>query len=82
MLKLVLRIVCKGKILAIKEFVLTTTFIKKNKSFKNVTQDTRSEVLTAIVMKFCIIWDIKSCSSVNVYINFGGICRLYLQGKK
>jgi hypothetical protein len=38
------------------------------------------EVPTAMVMKNFIFWDMMSCSLVKVNRNFGGTCRLYLQG--
>jgi hypothetical protein len=40
------------------------------------------EVLRAVVMEHNIFWDIKLCSSLSVNRRFGGIYRLYLQGRK
>jgi hypothetical protein len=38
------------------------------------------EVLTAVVMKSCIYWDITPCSPLKVNRRYGGIFRLHLQG--
>jgi hypothetical protein len=38
------------------------------------------EVLTAVVMKISIFWDVMSCSPLKVNRRFGGTCRLHLQG--
>jgi hypothetical protein len=38
------------------------------------------EVLTPVVMKSSIFWDIKPCSPLKVNRRFGGTYRLHLQG--
>jgi hypothetical protein len=38
------------------------------------------EVLTAVVMKSTIFWDITSCCPLSVNRRFGGTYRLHLQG--
>jgi hypothetical protein len=38
-----------------------------------------SEVLTAVVMKSTVFWDITPCSPLKVNRNFGGTYRLHLQ---
>jgi hypothetical protein len=38
------------------------------------------EVLTGVVMKSTIFWDITPCSPLKVNRRFGGTCRLHLQG--
>jgi hypothetical protein len=40
------------------------------------------EVLTAVVMKSSIFWDITPCSLLKVNRSFGGTYRLHLQGWK
>jgi hypothetical protein len=40
------------------------------------------EVLTAVVMKSSIFWDITPCSPLKVNRSFGGTCRFHLQGRK
>jgi hypothetical protein len=40
------------------------------------------EVLTAVVMKSSIFWDIKPCSPLKFNRRFGGTYRLHLQGQK
>jgi hypothetical protein len=40
------------------------------------------EVLTAVVMKSIIFWDITPCSAFKVNRRFGGTYRLHLQGRK
>jgi hypothetical protein len=40
------------------------------------------EVLTAVVMKSTICWDITSCSPLKVNRRFGGIYRFHLQGRE
>jgi uncharacterized protein YjiK len=40
------------------------------------------EVLTAVVMKSTIFWDIKPCSPLKVNRFFGGKYRLHLQGRR
>jgi hypothetical protein len=39
------------------------------------------KVLTAVVMKSSIFWDIKLCSPLIVNRCYGEICRLHLQGR-
>jgi hypothetical protein len=39
------------------------------------------EVLTAVVMKNTIFWDITSSRPLKVNRRFGGTCRLHLQGR-
>jgi hypothetical protein len=38
------------------------------------------EVLTSVVMKSFIFWDITPCSLLKVNRRFGGTCHLHLQG--
>jgi hypothetical protein len=40
------------------------------------------EVLTAVVMKNIIFWDITPCSPLIVNSRFGGTYRLHLQGRR
>jgi hypothetical protein len=40
------------------------------------------EVLTAVVIKSTIFWDIRPCSPLKVNRRFGGKYRLRLQGRK
>jgi hypothetical protein len=40
------------------------------------------EVLTAVVMKSTIFWDITPCISMKVNRRFGGTYRLHLQGRR
>jgi hypothetical protein len=40
------------------------------------------EVLTPVVMKRTIFWDITPCSLLKVSRRFGGPYRLHLQGRK
>jgi hypothetical protein len=47
-----------------------------------VTTGQGFEVLTAVVMKSTIFWDITPCSPVKVNRRFGRIYRLHLQGRK
>jgi hypothetical protein len=42
----------------------------------------RLEVLTAVVMKSNIFWDITPCSPLKVNRRFGGTYRLHLQGRR
>jgi hypothetical protein len=39
-------------------------------------------VLTALVIKSCIFWDITPCSPLKVNLRFGVTCRLHLQGQR
>jgi hypothetical protein len=39
------------------------------------------KIVTAVVMKSSIFWDITSCSPVKVNRRFGGTYRLHLQGR-
>jgi hypothetical protein len=41
-----------------------------------------SEVLTAVVMKSSIFWDVTPCSLLEVNRRFGGTCRLRLQCRR
>jgi hypothetical protein len=40
------------------------------------------EVLTAVVMKCSIFWDITLCSQLKVNRRFGEICHFHVQGQK
>jgi hypothetical protein len=40
------------------------------------------EVVTVVVMKDTIFWDITPCSPLKVNRSFGGKYRLHLQGRK
>jgi hypothetical protein len=40
------------------------------------------EVLTAVVMKSTIFWDITPCSPLSIHRRFGGTYRFHLQGRK
>jgi hypothetical protein len=40
------------------------------------------EVLTAMVVKSTMFWDIAPCSPLSVNRRFGGTHRLHLQGRK
>jgi hypothetical protein len=40
------------------------------------------EVLTAVVMKRTIFWDITPCSPLKVNQRLGRTCRLHLQGRR
>jgi hypothetical protein len=42
----------------------------------------RFEVLTAMVMKRFVFWDITPCSPLKVNRRFGGTCRIHLQGRR
>jgi hypothetical protein len=46
------------------------------------TRHVRFEVLTTVVMKSTIFWDITPCSLLSVNRRFGRTYRLYLQGRK
>jgi hypothetical protein len=41
-----------------------------------------SEVLTVVIMKSSIFWDIMTCGPLKVNWRFGGTCRLHLQGRR
>jgi hypothetical protein len=40
------------------------------------------EVLTAVIMRSSIFWDITPCSPLSVNRRFGGTYRLHLQGRR
>jgi hypothetical protein len=40
------------------------------------------EVLTAVVVKVSVFWDIIKCSLLKVNRRLGQICRLHLQGRR
>jgi hypothetical protein len=40
------------------------------------------EVLTAVVIKSSVFWDITSCNPLKFGQRFGGICRLHLQDRR
>jgi hypothetical protein len=48
----------------------------------NYTRYAGFEVLTAVVMKSSIFWDITMCSPLKVNRRFGRICRLHLEGRR
>jgi hypothetical protein len=52
---------------------------KKKRNNNNNQYCVGFEVLTAVVMKSSIFWDIMSCSPLKVTPRFGGTCRLHLQ---
>jgi hypothetical protein len=58
----------------------------KNTRVDTTFRDQRSyfgfEVLTAVVMKTTLFWDITPCSSFKFNRRFGGTYRLHLQGRR
>jgi hypothetical protein len=48
----------------------------------NNTRHSGVEVLTTMVMKSTIFWDITQCRQLNVFRRFGGTYRLHLQSRK
>jgi hypothetical protein len=40
------------------------------------------EVLTAVVMKSYVFWDVPPCSPFKINRRFGGTCRLHLEGRR
>jgi hypothetical protein len=49
--------------------------------FRNEVTYVGFEVLTAVVMKSTIFWDISPCGPLSVNRRFGGTYRLHLQGQ-
>jgi hypothetical protein len=58
--------------------IMLTSFKLQLRSVNSV----RFEILTAVVIKSSIFWDISSCSLLKVNRRFGGTCRLHLQGRR
>jgi hypothetical protein len=60
------------------------SFIKKIYSACQhlTTRFVEFEVITAVVMKSTIFWDITPCSLLKVNRRFGGTYRLYIQGRR
>jgi hypothetical protein len=52
------------------------------KSQTNISYDVGFEVLTDVVLKSTIFWNITPCNTLSVNRRFGGTCRLHLQGGK
>jgi hypothetical protein len=50
--------------------------------FETVKQNIGFEVLTTVVMKSTIFWDITPCSPLKVNRRFGGTYHLHLQGRR
>jgi hypothetical protein len=50
--------------------------------FTNILKTVGFEVLTAVVMKSTIFWDITPCSPLSVNRCFGGTCRLHVVGRQ
>jgi hypothetical protein len=44
------------------------------------TQVVGFEVITLVVMKRSVFWDITACSLLKVNCRFGGTCHLHLHG--
>jgi hypothetical protein len=68
-------------------FWISERFIRSNSYLEDLSRHTLnnyvgSEVLIAVVMKSFIFWDITLCSVLKINHRFGGICRLYLQGRR
>jgi hypothetical protein len=55
--------------------------LRKGKT-KRSNQHVGFMVLTDVVMKSFVFWDITPRSPLKVYRGFGGICRLHLQGRR
>jgi hypothetical protein len=45
-------------------------------------RDVEFEILTAVVMKSSIFWDITPCSPLKVNRHFGRTCRIYFKGRR
>jgi hypothetical protein len=68
-------------------FASLNKFFKVNKLLpnfdkKNFVKLVGFEVLTAVIMKSYIFWDMMSYSSLKVGQRFGGTCCLNLQGQR
>jgi hypothetical protein len=53
-----------------------------DQNFEQFSTRVGFEVLTAVVIKSSIFWDIAAYSPLKIYQRFGGTCRLYLQDRK
>jgi hypothetical protein len=62
--------------------VEVTYFSQLHHDIRRVSWLAGFEVLTAVVMKSIIFWDITRCSPLEVSRRFGGTCRLHLQGRR
>jgi hypothetical protein len=51
-------------------------------NFRHLGEYVGFKVLTAVVMKSTIFWDITPCSPLKIDWRFGGIYRLHLQGRR
>jgi hypothetical protein len=67
-----------GRNYIISKKVKLTLMSPKNARYK---KSVGFEVLTAVVMKSSIFWDIMPCSPLEISRRFGGIYRLHLQGR-
>jgi hypothetical protein len=65
--------------LTIFKYKCTVTFDTKIKIY---FQQVGFEVLTPVVMKSTVFWDITMCSPLKVNRRFGGTYRLHLQGRR
>jgi hypothetical protein len=57
-------------------------FVMKSVTHSNSRPVVGSEVLTAVVMKCSIFWDITPCCTLKVNRHFGRTCRLHLQCRR
>jgi hypothetical protein len=46
------------------------------------TDDVRFDVLTAVVIKSSVFWDITLCSPLKFNRRFGGTCRLHFHSRR
>jgi hypothetical protein len=64
--------------------LLPPSSVSRSKSSKKpaISRHLGSEILTVVVMKSTIIWDIMPCSLLKVTRHFGGTYRLHPQGRR
>jgi hypothetical protein len=60
----------------------TLTHFSFTKTMKNNNASVGIEVLTAVVVKSSIFWDIMLCSPLKLNRRFGGTCHLHLQDRR
>jgi hypothetical protein len=57
-------------------------FLKQTSTdLTNILRNVGFDVLTAVVMKSSIFWDITPCNPLRINRRFGGTCRLHIQGR-
>jgi hypothetical protein len=57
-------------------------FLTKFRFFEQTVTFLWIEILTTVIIKNSVVWDIALCSPFEIYRRFGGTCSFHVQGRR